>query len=289
MTSKRSNSKIPGWFMAGSEPKDYTATLDKETFHSGTQSALITHAKSSASGFGTLMQSMDPDDYKGKRWKMTFWIKTENIKGWAGGWMRVDGPKGSDYRPLSFDNMQDRIIKGTIDWTQYSIVLDVPEESSKVCFGVMLSGKGKLWIDDINFAKVSKKVPVTCMYANKKYANTARNLDFEESAEDYHIEPGQDSHKVKLKSLPVSKETKVNSISSSTETSITFCNKTKKKVKVYWIDFEGRRKPYGQISAGQTREYHTFATHPWLIANSEDKAIALFVATEAPGYCKIKE
>lgn len=275
--------------MAGSKPNHYKATLDKKTYHSGTQSALISHAKESASGFGTLMQNMDPDEYKGKRWRMSFWIKTDSVKGWAGGWMRVDGPDGNNGRPLAFDNMQDRVIKGTTDWTQYSIVLDVSEESTNIGFGVMLSGKGKLWIDDVKFEKVSNKVPVTCMYANQKYGNHARNLDFEDKAEISLAEPDAIYDRVELKPLPISKEGKINSISYNTESSITLANKSKKLVKVYWLDYEGKRKSKGQLPAGLTREFHTFATHPWLIADSKDKAVAIFIATEEPSFAKIKD
>lgn len=42
----------------------------------------------------------------------------------GGLWFRVDGTTG---KSLSFDNMQDRAVKGTTEWARYEIVLDVPE------------------------------------------------------------------------------------------------------------------------------------------------------------------
>ena len=285
MTDDQTNSKVPGWFMSGSEPGQYSAMVDKETFHSGTQSAKVTNSQPSASGFGTLMQEASPDEYKGKRWRMTFWLKTEAVQGWTSGWMRVDGKKGDS--PLAFDNMQDRLIKGTTDWRQYSIVLDVSEQSTKIAFGIMLSGDGKIWIDDIQFEEVDNSVPVTCMYARKKYLTTAKNLNFEESTE-AQLKPGLIEGRVLLNSLPASAEDKVNSIASNTHSSITIFNKTPGALKVFWIDFEGKREMKGRVSGEQTREFHTFDSHPWLITDEDDKVLGLFVATENHSYGMIE-
>ncbi len=59
--------------------------------------------------------------------------------GWGGLWMRVDG---RDRKITAFDNMQNRSIKGTTDWSTYSVVLDVSEEAVDVSFGTLMSGKG---------------------------------------------------------------------------------------------------------------------------------------------------
>ena len=89
-----------------------------------------------------------------------------NVKGWAGLWLRVDG-KG-ETKSLSFDNMQDRSIKGTTDWTKYVIILDVPDNSSTLNFGALLSGTGKIWFDNITFEEAP---------ANTKSTSEKRKLD----------------------------------------------------------------------------------------------------------------
>jgi len=48
-------------------------------------------------------------------------VKASEIADWAGLWMRVDGTRGA---MLGFDSMQDRPIKGSVDWKPYAIVLD---------------------------------------------------------------------------------------------------------------------------------------------------------------------
>lgn len=122
-------------------------------------------------GFGTIMQNFLPEKYLGKRIRLTGYLKTENVKGYAGFWMRVD--KEDSKKPLSFDNMSERGIKGTTDWNQYEVVLNVPEGASNIAFGAILKGTGQLWFDKLNIEEVPLSVPVT----GKVRAEP--NLDFE--------------------------------------------------------------------------------------------------------------
>ena len=62
---------------------------------------------------------------------------------------------------LSFDNMQDRPIRGTLDWKQYAIVLDVPQESIGIFFGILSAGPGEVWLANVQFAIVDNTVPKT--------------------------------------------------------------------------------------------------------------------------------
>ena len=81
----------------------------------------------STDGLGTMMQDIAPDDYLGKRVRFSGYVKARGVKGWAGLWMRVDSqanPRGCG-EMLAFDNMEDRPIKGSSDWTRYDVVLDV--------------------------------------------------------------------------------------------------------------------------------------------------------------------
>ena len=60
-------------------------------------------------------------DFSGKSIELRGFMRTENVTEFAGLWMREDG----DVPTLQFDNMQSRQIKGTTDWTEYSIVLPI--------------------------------------------------------------------------------------------------------------------------------------------------------------------
>ena len=118
----------PGWFKAGSHPAEYEMGLDTSIRHEGKASAFVKATAPELHGFGTLMQTASPGDYRGKRVRFSGYVKSENVKsGWAGLWLRIDGPK---QEMLGFDNMEPRAIKGTTDWTRYEIVLDVPDTAA---------------------------------------------------------------------------------------------------------------------------------------------------------------
>lgn len=175
----KDNSNLPdGWFKSGASPNDYDMQIDNTMYHTGSSSGLIASNTARPNRFGTLMQICRADNYLGKRVRMTGHIKTENVTSWAGMWMRVDGPrKGS----LSFDNMSDRPIKGSTDWTAYQIVLDVPESSANLAFGILLEGTGRAWIDDISFEIVGKAEPTTDIQDLGHYPKKPIALNFEKN------------------------------------------------------------------------------------------------------------
>jgi len=59
--------------------------------------------------------------------------------------------------------MENRPIKGSTDWQKYEVVLDVPEGSMEIAFGILLAGKGQAWVDDLQLDVVGTDVPSTNM------------------------------------------------------------------------------------------------------------------------------
>jgi len=145
-----------GWTIAGSAPADYEFSRDGTTAAVGKFSASI-DAKSGANGFGTLMQMIDAEKYRGGRWKLSGYLKTEDAAR-AQMWMRVEGP---DRKVLASDNMDSRPVTGTSGWNRYEIVLDVPAESVEIAFGFLLAQRGTVWGDNFSLEKVAYTVPVT--------------------------------------------------------------------------------------------------------------------------------
>jgi hypothetical protein len=164
----------PGWIVAGSAPAEYEFDVDTSAAD-GSKSAFI-KAKSTASatGFGTLMQMIAADDYRGGRWKLTARMRTDNAAG-ANMWMRVDGP---DRKPQAFDNMGNRPVTGDSEWKVYEIVLDVPADASGIAFGFFLSGAGQVWADDFKLEKVAPSTPVTSPAVGKTQPRSPVNADF---------------------------------------------------------------------------------------------------------------
>lgn len=172
------NIRIPnGWFPAGSNPSEYEMGVDNSTFQNGQMCAYIKSKAPKENEFGTLMQTIKAEVYEGKRLLLSGYIKTEDIKGWSGMWMRIDG---ANNQQVGFDNMRDRTIRGTTDWKKYEIVLDIPSNSKTINYGVLLSGQGKVWFDNMKLGEVDKSVAVTNTITELKYPKEPVNLDFEE-------------------------------------------------------------------------------------------------------------
>lgn len=164
------------WFKAGSKPKSYEMGIDKGSAQGGKNAATIKSIDKEIEGFGTLMQMSKPGKYLGKRIRMSGYMKSENVTKWAGLWFRVD--QSASKESLSFDNMQDRAIKGTTGWTKYEIVLDVPLNASALAYGALLDGTGQIWFDSITFEIVDNSVKTTGKNDNNGLSEPA-NLDFE--------------------------------------------------------------------------------------------------------------
>lgn len=171
-----------GWFKAGSEPESYEMGIDNGTGQDGKNAATIKSTAKKINGFGTLMQTSLPNNFIGKRIRMSGMLKTKDVSDWSGFWFRID-QAGSE-QSLGFDNMKDgkkdRSIKGTTDWKRYEIVLDVPQKASNLAYGALLVGTGQIWFDDIQFEVVDESIPTTGMgKENLMPKKEPINLDFE--------------------------------------------------------------------------------------------------------------
>jgi hypothetical protein len=135
------------WFIAGSAPDRYTLATSTRVHHGGTSSiVLASKANATADVFSTAMQDLPAAPHVGQRVRLSAYVKTEGVTSWAGLWVRVDG---SEKAPLAFDNMAERPITGTTEWTRYSIVLPVAAGAKNIALGVLENGPGQLWMDDV--------------------------------------------------------------------------------------------------------------------------------------------
>lgn len=158
------NSQIPqqtehapnGWSLAGSNPTNYRTGIDRADERGGLPSAYLA-SRGNGKGFGTLMQSISAANYAGKRIRLRGWVKSTDVIEWAGLWMRVD----KERETLAFDNMQDRAIKGAQPWNMYDVVLDVPADATSISFGVLLTGSGEVWMNDVSLEIVDMSTPAT--------------------------------------------------------------------------------------------------------------------------------
>jgi len=146
------------WQLAGENPQKFTAGVDQADGVKGAK--FLSNKSDDGKAWASLTQAISAQNYVGQRVRFRARIRTQDVSNWAGLWMRVDGVN----RPgLSFYNSQDKPIKGTTDWQERSVVLDVPQDARAVMFGVIGAGKGTVWIDQLAFETVGQDVPVDSM------------------------------------------------------------------------------------------------------------------------------
>ncbi|WP_420818505.1 helix-turn-helix domain-containing protein [Paenibacillus paeoniae] len=170
--------KVKGWILSGSDPSHYEMGVDRETVHMGKVSGYLKSiSATSETQFATIMQQFKSDKYKGERIKLSAFIQAEKVNDFAGLWMRVDNATGDT---IQFDNMSNRPIQGSLPWNLYSIVLDVPGDSDTISFGVLLTGQGKVRMDNFAFEIVDARTPSTNMQISGELRDEPENLSFEE-------------------------------------------------------------------------------------------------------------
>jgi hypothetical protein len=150
----------PPWFVTGSRAPDYEVGLLPGS-HDGHRMVQLRlkPADREPDGFGALMQSIAATRYLGRRIQFSATVRAQEVTGWAGLWLRVDGPQGT----LAIDNMEDRPFRQTTDWAPATIVLDVPEIATEVHFGALLSGAGAVDLTRPRFGEAGQDVPVTAV------------------------------------------------------------------------------------------------------------------------------
>jgi dipeptidyl-peptidase 4 len=71
------------------------------------------------------------------------------------------------------------------------------------------------------------------------------------------------------------------------ETEITFVNRLRMPVNLFWIDPDGKRVPYGSLAPGERKTQHTFAGHVWLVTGRTGFVLAVFEAEVKPGVATV--
>ena len=144
-----------GWF---ANPPG-TIFNDEKIFHGGHWSVRIERNAQSNGEFSVIGRPISWE-FSGKNIEMRGFLRTENVTGYAGLWMRQDnGPE-----MLLLENMQRQELKGTHDWSEYKITLPIQAETRSLVFGFLMAGTGKAWADDLQLLVDGKPLwdlPVT--------------------------------------------------------------------------------------------------------------------------------
>ena len=137
-----------GWFnsvghVSNASTRYNTRTVRRE----GGACLMLFHDDATPGEFGSLMQRFPAAFLAGRAVQLEGELKTENVSGWAGLWLRADGEQVPN---LVFDNMHNRGPRGTQGWSRYSLEVNLPADTRWLNIGVVLNGAGTLWADDLH-------------------------------------------------------------------------------------------------------------------------------------------
>jgi erythromycin esterase len=140
-----------GWFVGG---LGYEVKLDASAARSGKLGLRMT--RKGPGGFGVATGLLPVAAARGKTVRLAASIKTEGVKdGYAGLWLRVDGPGGkivgfdnTEFRQVGGEDIKDdRGIRGTTRWARHTIEVKVDPAAVNINFGAILTGDGTAFFD----------------------------------------------------------------------------------------------------------------------------------------------
>lgn len=136
-------------------PRDTTISADSLMKICHTDTVVKQHGRSSillerngVQGW-TVTKTIIDERFSGQKIKLTGYLKTEEVNGAAGLWFRIDGAD----TVLAFDNMMRTAVRGTTDWTEYTIELNYDGKNAQhIVAGAQILGTGKVWVDNMHIS-----------------------------------------------------------------------------------------------------------------------------------------
>jgi von Hippel-Lindau disease tumor supressor len=73
-------------------------------------------------------------------------------------------------------------------------------------------------------------------------------------------------------------EAKLRSVAGTTTTTIAFRNTKQNVLKLYWLNYKGRREFWADIAPEGNLPISTYVAHPWVITDEQGNCISVYVA-----------
>ena len=116
------------------------------------------------------IQYVNSQGYEGKRVRFSGVLKSQGITQWAGVWLAprevtsfVDRSDSAMRGRTPMDPLPagNGVGSGDKDWHQVTVVIDVPQEPTRLSMGLGLVGNGQAWLSDLKFEEVDAATPLT--------------------------------------------------------------------------------------------------------------------------------
>lgn len=154
----------PGWwYIQHAGPPSFEFAIDDQVAKDGKQSVRI--KRTDTQPFGLVSQRIKADRFRGKRVRLTAFLRLDNVEAYGAGALReMSGAvlmlRSEGGGPMILDDMRDRPLRGTKPWTEVSVEIDVPVTANVVEFAALLSGSGTLWADAFRLEVVVPRAAV---------------------------------------------------------------------------------------------------------------------------------
>ena len=131
--------------MIESRLSGYLASRAEKDCHGGRRCLeLASGAPAARGGFGICRQRVDAKPFAGHRVRLTGWLKA-NLEADSRALLWLEG--GQDYLSSKDADSRDQALSPGA-WRQVSVDLDVPASATQLNLGLVLDGKGQVWLDD---------------------------------------------------------------------------------------------------------------------------------------------
>ena len=150
-------------------PESYVIGIDSQTLFQGQRSISVQSQGAVSEATSNASAIQYAYGYQGRRVRFSAWLHTEDVKNWAGAFMKVSVDGTERYfgnrtdvlkeTDLPFGAGGSQSIQG---WTEVSVVVDVPTDPrAMVSMGAVVIGEGKVWLSAMRFEEVGPDVPLT--------------------------------------------------------------------------------------------------------------------------------
>jgi erythromycin esterase len=145
LSFETSSGGVPtGWNLSGA---DFQFTLDTSTSTDGAQSLRIASLTGASTQFGYAVETLTAGPAIGNTLHLSGYIRTQTVNGYASLWANAFDAQGDE---LAFQNLGSAAPTGTKGWQSYDLYLPVPAGATTVNYGVLLSGTGTAWFDNLS-------------------------------------------------------------------------------------------------------------------------------------------
>jgi hypothetical protein len=131
------------------EKEGYYSRIDTNNPYNGAQCVMLGNDQVlSDTTYGSCMQSIYADPFRGRRIKISAAVRTEisDRVSTAQLWISYDNETDE---PGELVAMQDNPIEND-EWQRYELIISIGPDAGRINYGIMLAGSGRVWMDEVN-------------------------------------------------------------------------------------------------------------------------------------------